>query len=100
MKIIKDGISEVYDFTCEEVIEGICPVCKAMFEYTQNDCETEIVENPFYAQEMLAYNSSFYNPYRGNLRFSPPLPMRSHIITCLVCPCCSNKMIYYNGALL
>ena len=31
MKIVKQGITEIYDYTCEEIIEETCPVCKAVF---------------------------------------------------------------------
>ena len=32
MKILKQGATEIYDYTCEEIIEETCPVCKAVFE--------------------------------------------------------------------
>lgn len=44
MKIVKQGITEIYDYTCEEIIEETCPVCKAVFEYTENDIEIETIK--------------------------------------------------------
>lgn len=93
MKLIKQGKSAVYDYTCEEIVESTCPVCKAVFEYTQSDCETEIVENEFYSQQLLAYNSSFCNPYRDTLFSPPPLPVKAYLCKYVACPCCSHKIL-------
>ena len=95
MKIIKQGITEIYDYTCEEIIEETCPVCKAVFEYTENDIEQEIIENRFYNQQLSTYNLRFYNPccsYGDFLRFPPPLPVRSYLHTYVACPCCEHKI--------
>lgn len=93
MKILKQGLAEIYDYTCEEIIETTCPVCKAIFEYTQSDCKTERVENEFYSQQLLAYNSSFCNPYRVSVFSPPPLPVKSYLYKYVACPCCSYKII-------
>lgn len=96
MKILKQGATEIYDYTCEEVVEETCPICKAVFEYTQGDCETEIVENEFYSQQLATYNSYFSNPYCstvGLYPFSPPLPLKSWGLRYVACPCCSHKII-------
>jgi hypothetical protein len=95
VKILKQGATEIYNYTCEEIIEETCPVCKAVFEYTGNDIKKEVIENRFYEQQLLAYNSSFCNPYcsRGDLlRFPPPLPVQSYLHTYIVCPCCKHKI--------
>ena len=95
MKILKQGANKIYDYTCEEIIEETCPVCKAVFEYTKNDIEQEIIENKLYEQQLLVYNSSFYNQccsYGDLLRFPPPLPVRSYLYTYVACPCCKHKI--------
>lgn len=95
MKILKQGVTEIYDYTCEEIIEGTCPICKTVFEYTKGDCETEVIENKFYQQQLLAYNSSFCNPYCSYgdlLRFPPPLPVQSYLHMHVACPCCKHKI--------
>ena len=95
MKILKQGITEIYDYTCEEIIEETYPVCKAVFEYAENDIGQEIIENKFYGQQLLAYNSSFYNPccsYGDLLRFPPLPPLQSYLHTYVACPCCEHKI--------
>lgn len=95
MKILKQGITEIYDYTCEEIIEETCPICKAVFEYTKNDIEQEVIENRFYEQQLLAYNSNFYNPYCSYgdfLRFTPPPPIRSYLHIYVACPCCKHEI--------
>ncbi len=95
MKIVKQGATEIYDYTCEEIIEETCPVCKAVFEYAENDIEQEIIENKFYGQQLFAYNSSFYNPccsYGDFLRFPPLPPVQSYLYTYVACPCCKHKI--------
>lgn len=89
MKILKQGLTEIYDYTCEEIIETTCPVCKAIFEYSQSDCKTERVEK----QQLLAYNSSFCNPYRGSGLSPLPLPVKSYLYKYVACPCCLYKII-------
>lgn len=96
MKILKQGATEIYDYTCEEIIEETCPICKAVFEYTQSDYKTEIVENEFYSQQLTAYISHFSNPYCSTAdlyRFSPPLPLKTWAWRYITCPCCSYKII-------
>lgn len=95
MKILKQGTIEIYDYTCEEIIEETCPVCKAVFEYTENDIKKEAIENEFYEQQLLVYNSNFCNPYciHGDLlRFPPPLPVRTYLHTYVACPWCKHKI--------
>lgn len=36
MRVIKSGVTEIYDYTCEEIKQRICPVCKAVYEYTDS----------------------------------------------------------------
>lgn len=94
VKILKQGATEIYDYVCEEIKELTCPICKAIFEYTQSDCETEIIENKFYSQQLLEYNSSFCNPYRHGSTFSfmpPPLPVKSYLCKYISCPWCAYK---------
>ena len=41
MKIIKEGVTEIYDFTCEEIKEITCPICKTLYEYTDSEVELD-----------------------------------------------------------
>lgn len=97
MRVIKSGVTEVYDYTCEEIKQRICPICKAVYEYTDSECETIEVENPTFLYDSLRYYSSQINlPYR------PPAfqPVRGGIIKTITCPCCLDaetldlQMIY------
>lgn len=96
MKILRPGATEIYDYTCEEINELTCPICKAVFEYTQSDCETEIIDNKFYSQQLCEYNASFCNPYRYGNAFPLvplPLPVRAYLCKYISCPCCSYKIM-------
>lgn len=97
MRVIKSGVTEIYDYTCEEIKQRICPVCKAVYEYTDSECDTIEVENPTFLYDSLRYYSSqIILPYR------PPAfqPVRGGIIKTITCPCCLDtetldlQMIY------
>lgn len=97
MRLIKSGATEIYDFTCEEIKQRTCPVCKAVYEYTDSECEINEVDNPSYLYDSLRYyNLSINLPYKSP-EFQPVRGGRAKAITC---PCCSHtetfdfQMIY------
>jgi len=49
MKIIKEGATEIYDFTCEEIKERTCPICKTIYEYTNDEIKQNVIES-FYGK--------------------------------------------------
>ena len=61
MKILKQGATEIYDYTCEEIIEETCPVCKAVFEYTENDIEQEVKYHPINSNKSTSFD--IYVPF-------------------------------------
>lgn len=84
MTIIKQGTHEVYSFTCEEIKEYTCPYCKAVFEYTDSECENQIISN-----------SNYERGYRTYLLMGIPiLPIRGKKFKTVICPCCSNKIYF------
>lgn len=86
MRVIKSGVTEIYDYTCEEIRQRICPICKAVYEYTNSECETIEVENPTFLYDSLRY----YN-LQINLPFKLPefQPVRGGSAKTITCPCCS-----------
>lgn len=86
MRVIKSGVAEIYDYTCEEIKQRICPICKAVYEYTDSECETIEVENPTFLYDSLRY----YN-LQINLPFKLPefQPVRGGSAKTITCPCCS-----------
>lgn len=86
MRVIKSGATEVYDYICEEIKQRICPICKAVYEYTDSECETIEVENPTFLYDSLRY----YN-LQINLPFKLPAfqPVRGGSAKTITCPCCS-----------
>lgn len=86
MRVIKSGVTEIYDYTCEEIRQRICPICKAVYEYTDSECETIEVENPTFLYDSLRY----YN-LQINLPFKLPefQPVRGGSAKTITCPCCS-----------
>lgn len=86
MRVIKSGVTEIYDYTCEEIKQRICPICKAVYEYTDSECETIEVENPTFLYDSLRY----YN-LQINLPFKLPAfqPVRGGSAKTITCPCCS-----------
>lgn len=86
MRVIKNGVTEIYDYTCEEIKQRICPICKAVYEYTDSECETIEVENPTFLYDSLQYYSS-----QINLPFKLPefQPVRGGSAKTITCPCCS-----------
>lgn len=97
MRLIKSGATEIYDFICEEIKQRTCPVCKAVYEYTDSECEIVEVDNPSYLYDNLRYLSLQRNlPYMSP-EFQPVRKGRARSITC---PCCSHtetfdyQMIY------
>lgn len=86
MKIIKNGLTAIYNYTCEEIKQRICPVCKAVYEYTDSECEIVEVDNPSYLYDNLRYLS-----LRRNLLYMSPefQPVRKGRAKSITCPCCS-----------
>ncbi len=97
MRVIKSGVTEIYDYTCEEIRQRICPICKAVYEYTDSECNTIEVENPTFLYDSLRYYS-----LQINLPYKLPefQPVRGGSAKTITCPCCSHtetlnlQMIY------
>lgn len=95
MKIVKQGITEIYDYTCEEIKERTCPICKTVYEYADSECEIVTADNPNYDKEYRQWHNSFQNysvyaiPYLNSR-----MPMRSGQAKTLVCPWCNNTELF------
>lgn len=91
MRLIKGGATEIYDFICEEIKQRTCPVCKAVYEYTDSECEIVEVDNPKYLNDILRYLSLQRNP----LYMSPELQsIRKGRAKSITCPWCSHTEIF------
>lgn len=92
MKILKQGATEIYDYTCEEIKQHTCYICKAVYEYTDSDCEMTTVDNPNYEREYQQWRNDAqnYSPY-GVLYYHSLQPIRGMTAKTLTCPCCGHS---------
>jgi uncharacterized Zn-finger protein len=53
MRIIRTVAKEIYDFTCEEIKEITCPICKTLYEYTDSEVERDYVGVYYFPQRFI-----------------------------------------------